>query len=141
MAQAYQQAQAEILSALAQMGVTLNPNGGISLSDELLDTLRPVPAPAPDPYTAPTTTFSGDLSAFRDPPPAAAPPPPAPEVDFDQPMTRREVVALVQRLQVGQTPPPYNPAQPPPLPPFRSEAVLNVLEAQIRDAWKRRGRS
>jgi len=141
MVQAYMQARHEILTGLAQMGVTITESGGIALSEELLDTLRPAP-PAPDPYASETVSFSGDMSAFRDPSrPAAAPPPPAPDLDLDQPMTRREVAALVQRLNVGHIAAPYSSPQPPALPTFRSEAVLNVLEAQIRDAWRRRGRS
>lgn len=138
MAQAYMQARADILTGLSQMGVSVTDTG-VSLSDELLDSLRPKPAPAPDPYAASTVTFSNDMSAFRDAPAPA--PKVEPEIDFDHPMSRREVVALVQRLQGGQTPPPYSQGQPASLPTFRSEAVLNVLEAQIRDAWRRRGRS
>jgi len=132
------QARADILTNLHHMGVSVTESG-VSLSDELLESLRPKPAPVADPYAASTVSFSSDMSAFRDTPAPALKP--ELEVDLDQPMSRRDVVALVQRLQVGQNTPLYNQAQPAPLPTFRSEAVLNVLEAQIRDAWRRRGRS
>jgi hypothetical protein len=131
----YNMAQREIFGALQNMGVSINQDGSIALSESLLDSVRP--KMAPEPALPSTTTFSSDLSAFREP----APQPPPPEVDMDIPMTRREVVALVQRLQSGQTPPPYSQAPAPAYPSFRSEAVLSVLEAQIRDAWRRRGRA
>jgi hypothetical protein len=123
--------QGNMLQFLGERGVSVDPDtGNISFSEELLESIRPkVPLP-------PTTTLSTDLSQFREPPPA-----PAPELDLDVPMTRREVVALVQRLQSGQSPPPYSQAPAPAYPSFRSEAVLSVLESQIRDAWRRRGRA
>ena len=140
----YNMAQRDIFGALAERGVTIQPEtGAISLSDELLRTFAPPAAPVPDTYPQ-TTTFSDDMSGFRDPPvsPAAPALAPAPLDDqMDMPMSRREVVALVQRLQPAQYAPAYTQAPPPTVPTFRSEAVLNVLEAQIRDAWKRRGRS
>lgn len=148
LAAAHQQAVSSVLARLSEMGVTINAEtGAISLSDDLISTIAPKAEPnGHDPYDGGTVTFSGDLAAFRDPPrptPAAAPARPAPQYDedLDRPVTRRELSDLVRQLQGGQSPAPYRPGPAPSAPTFRSEAVLNVLEAQIRDAWRRRGRA
>lgn len=146
--QVWANAQAAILQRLSEVGVTIDPDtGALSLSEDVLSAL----APKPNGHDRDETiSFSGDLSAFRDPPAPSVPkapefvpsPKPSLDADLDAPITRREFNDLVRQMQGVQTAPGFKAAPPrPTFPSFRSDAVLNVLEAQIRDAWRRRGRA
>lgn len=145
LSQVWANAQSAVLSRLSELGVNIDPEtGALTLSEEVTRAVTP-----PEPNGHDRVTFSGDLSAFRDPPaPSVAAPsvvapprPTMPDDDLDRPITRRELTDLVRQLRGGQSPPQYAPAPQPTVQNFRSEAVLNVLEAQIRDAWRRRGRA